>query len=306
MDPLSHILTLLRPQAVEWRLIEAPMEWTLRFAPIPNVVIFGQAVDGAFDVVRDDGQVLSIAPGDFMLMPSPPPWVMRRPGGGTVLDFKAYLADPRRFIAGGDPSTMARFIGGHFTFAAAGAELLGRLMLPIVHVRAAEVASGRLGTLLALLGDEALTDRPGGPQVVKRLLEVLLVEALRSPGLGWSESGGGLLAGLADARIGPALRLMHEDVARPWTVGALARAVGMSRSAFAQRFADRVGLPPKEYLASWRMTLAKQALVARETAMADIAELAGYQSVSAFSTAFRRLTGASPTGYIRSSAGQLR
>ena len=175
-------------------------------------------------------------------------------------------------------------------------------MLPIVHVRAAEVVDGRLGALLGLLGDEALADRPGGAQVMKRLLEVLLVEALRYPGAGWDQAGEGLLTGLADPPIGRVLRLMHDDVRRGWTVSDLAQAAGMSRSAFAARFTKMVGLPPMEYLSNWRMTLARQALLAEKTPMADIAELAGYRSVSAFSTAFRRVTGASPTGYVRTSA----
>ena len=93
---------------------------------------------------------------------------------------------------------------------------------------------------------------------------------------------------------------MHADTKRPWTLAALAREVGMSRSAFASRFAQLVGVPPIEYLANWRMTLAKSALASSEVPMADIAEMAGYQSVSAFSTAFKRETGLSPTLYVRS------
>jgi len=302
MDPFSHVLALLRPQAVDWRVIDAPEAWTLRFRPNPDVVVFGQAILGEFDVVREDGQTLHISAGDFMLMASPPPWEAHRPGGGPVIEFKALLADPSQFAVGGEPRSITRFIGGHFTFAATGAELLAKLMLPIVHVRAAEVVGGRLGTLLALLGDEALAERPGNTQVMERLLEVVLVEALRRPGAGWDQAASGLLTGLADPRIAQALRLMHDDVRRVWTVSDLARVAAMSRSAFAARFADVVGLPPMEYLSSWRMTLARQALLAEKTPMADIAELAGYRSVSAFSTAFRRLTGASPTGYVRSSA----
>jgi AraC-like DNA-binding protein len=244
---------------------------------------------------------MQISTGDFILMASPGHWAMRGPGGGPSIAFKALLADPTKFAAGGDAKTASRFIGGHFTFAASGAELLRKLMLSVVHVRAPEVATGRLGALLALLGDEALAERPGGAEVMARLLEILLVEALRHPGAGWDQDGSGLLSGLADPRIGQALRLMHDDVRRIWTVSELARAAGMSRSAFAARFAEVVGMPPMEYLTSWRMTLARQALLVRETPMADIAELAGYRSVSAFSTAFRRLTGASPTSYVRSS-----
>ena len=74
------------------------------------------------------------------------------------------------------------------------------------------------------------------------------------------------MAGLADAKLGKALRIMHEDAQRPWTVAALATAVGMSRSAFAARFTDIIGMPPIDYLANWRMTLAKAALASSKHA----------------------------------------
>jgi len=157
-----------------------------------------------------------------------------------------------------------------------------------------------LGALLAALGDEAVEDRPGRSLVLDHLLAVMLVEALRYRPAGIGEAGRGLLAGLADPKIGRALRMMHADTKQPWTLAALAREVGMSRSAFASRFAQIVGVPPIEYLANWRMTLAKGALAASQVAMTEIAEMAGYQSVSAFSTAFKRETGLSPTLYIRS------
>lgn len=300
MDPLSQVLALLRPEAVGWRVVEAHDAWTIRFLPDPDVVVFGQMIEGGCEVVRDDGKAFSVGQGDFILMASPPPWEMRLQGGGPPVDGKDLIADPTRLARSASPGAVTRYMAGYFTFAATGAELLGRLMLPIVHVRAGEVAAGRLGALLALLGDEALADRPGGAQVIQRLLELLLVEALRRRGAGWDQARGGLLAGLADPKIAQALGLMHEGVARAWTVGELARAVAMSRSVFAARFADVVGEAPMAYLADWRMTLAKQALIAGAASMADIAEGAGYQSVSAFSTAFRRRTGASPTAYVRS------
>ncbi len=132
-----------------------------------------------------------------------------------------------------------------------------------------------------------------------RLLEALLVEALRSTSDALAPGGRGLMAGLADARIGRALSAMHGEASKPWTVATLARQAGMSRSAFAAAFAKMVGLPPMDYLANWRMTLARDALVSSDLPMADIAELAGYQSVSAFSTAFKRVHGCSPTGHMQ-------
>ena len=136
--------------------------------------------------------------------------------------------------------------------------------------------------------------------MLDRLLELILIEALRYRPADIGEGRSSLLNGLADPKIGHALRVMHSDTKRPWTLVALAREVGMSRSAFASRFAQLVGVPPIEYLAKWRMTLAKSALASSEASMADIAEMAGYQSVSAFSTAFKRETGLSPTLYVQS------
>jgi AraC-like DNA-binding protein len=173
-------------------------------------------------------------------------------------------------------------------------------MLPVVHVHRNDIAAHRLGALLAALGDEALADRPGRSLMLDRLLELMLVEALRYHPAEIGEGGRGLLAGLADPKIGRALRVMHADTKQSWTLVALAREVGMSRSALASRFAQIVGVPPIAYLANWRMALAKSALAASEVPMTDIAEMAGYQSVSAFSTAFKRETGLSPTRYIRS------
>ena len=192
-------------------------------------------------------------------------------------------------------------MAGNFKFEAANRDLISTLMLPIVHVRGNEIAAARLGALLTALGEEAIADRPGRSLMLDRLLGLVLIEALRylPPDIG--NGGRGLLAGLADPKIGRSLRIMHSDTKRPWTLVALAREVGMSRSAFASRFMQLVGVPPIEYLANWRMTLAKSALASSsDVPMADIAEIAGYQSVSAFSTAFKRDTGCSPTLYVRS------
>jgi len=299
LDPLSQILALLKPQAVFWRVVEAHNAWTISFRPT-DVVVFGQVIEGACHVEREDGVSLDVEAGDFLLMAGPPNWTMSALGGGRAVDFEAAVEDPGLLLSPSSPAHVTRFIAGNFTFAAVNRDLISTLMLPVVHVRGHEFPAGRLGVLLASLGDEAMADRPGRSLVLDRLLEVMLVEALRYRPAEIGETGRGLLAGLADPKIGRALRIMHADTKRPWTLVALAREVGMSRSALASRFAQIVGVPPIEYLANWRMTLAKSALAASEVPMTDIAEMAGYQSVSAFSTAFKRETGLSPTLYVRS------
>ena len=132
-----------------------------------------------------------------------------------------------------------------------------------------------------------------------RLLEITLVEVLREKADGVNTMRPGLLEGLRHPQIRVALTLIHNDTKYPWTVSELARRSGMSRSAFAARFSQTVGAPPIDYLAGWRMSLAKAALASATQPLSDIAELAGYQSVSAFSTAFSRTIGCSPTAYSR-------
>ena len=300
MDPLSQIIGLLKPQAVFWRVVEAQDAWTIRFQPT-NIVVFGQIIEGVCRVEREDGIGFDLEAGDFLLMAAPPNWTMAALGGGaTAVDFGAVIESPHLLISPAHTNQVTRFMAGNFAFSAANRDLISTLMLPIVHVRGKEIAAARLGALLATFGEEATGDRPGRSLVLDRLLELVLIEALRYRPADIGDGRSSLQAGLADPKIGNALRLMHSDPKRSWTLAALAREVGMSRSAFASRFAETVGVPPIEYLANWRMTLAKSALATSEVPMIDIAEMAGYQSVSAFSTAFKRETGLSPTLYVRS------
>ena len=302
MDPLSQIIGLLKPQAVGWRVVEAHNAWTIQFRPT-HVVVFGQLIEGSCHVEREDGIHFELDAGDFMLMAAPPNWTMSALGGGNAVDFKAAIENPNLLLSPIHPTQVIKFIAGNFMFTPSNRDLISTLMLPIIHVKGHEIPAARLGALLASLGEEALEDRPGRSLVLDHLLAVMLVEALRYRPTDIGEAGRGLLAGLADPKIGQALRIMHSDTKRSWTLAALAQEVGMSRSAFASRFVQMVGLPPIEYLANWRMTLAKSALASSDLPMVDIAEMAGYQSVSAFSTAFKRETGYAPTVYVRSLNG---
>jgi transcriptional regulator GlxA family with amidase domain len=128
-------------------------------------------------------------------------------------------------------------------------------------------------------------------------VEVLLIEALRStPG---DDAPPGLLRGLSDARLAPALRQMHAHLARAWTVPQLAKTAALSRSAFFERFTKNVGLPPIEYLLAWRMAVAKGLLRRHEFGIDEVAERVGYASASTFSTAFSRHVGSPPGRYAR-------
>lgn len=276
--------------------------WAIKF-PAVEAVVFGQMIEGTCALERGEVR-LTLQPGDFMMMACPPEWFMRSSPEVEPLGLKALFADPR-VLQGCDPTTpVARFLAGHFLFAEPNADHIADLLSPIVHIRAADVTAHRLGRLLSLLDDEATSDRPGRSLALDRLLEVILIESLRHRASHVKDMRPGLLAGLADPRISCALRALHMEPSRTWTVAHLAREAGMSRAAFAARFARIVGVSPIGYLSAWRISLAKAALVSGKRPLIEVAEIAGYGSVSAFSTAFSRATGLSPTTYSQMTAGR--
>jgi len=158
----------------------------------------------------------------------------------------------------------------------------------------------RLSTLVELVREESRGRRPAREVILARLLEVLLIEALRSAA--GTAASPGLLRGLADERLAVAIRRIHESPTAAWTVAQLAREAAMSRSAFFERFGRAVGVAPMEYLLGWRMAVAKDLLRRREVTVAEVAERVGYGSASTFSVAFTRHVGLPPTHYAREQA----
>ncbi|WP_233887426.1 AraC family transcriptional regulator [Paraburkholderia flagellata] len=157
-----------------------------------------------------------------------------------------------------------------------------------------------LESSLKLAAAEAAETRAGGTIVLARLSELLFVEAIRSCIEALPEDQTGWLAGVRDRYVGRALSLLHGQAAHPWTVDALARKVGLSRSALAQRFTDFLGQPPMQYLARWRMQIAAHELLTGSKPLTAVAEQIGYESEAAFSRAFRREFGMPPAGWRKS------
>ena len=141
--------------------------------------------------------------------------------------------------------------------------------------------------------------QPGGFLVAQHLADLMLVQALRLHLTEGLKGGVGWLFALADKQMSVAITSMHDDPAHPWTLQELAKRAGMSRSTFAQKFKQTVGASPMEYLTRWRMLLAGDKLVNSSDPISVIALSLGYESESAFSTAFKRVMGCSPRQYSR-------
>jgi AraC-like DNA-binding protein len=257
---------------------------------------FCAVLKGSCRLAVDGQRALTLEAGDFVLLPATP--------GFTISGFEAVkpvpmdpkvtaarLGDVRHGTRDGPPDV--RLLGGWFVFDSPDAALLVSLLPAVVHVRGAE----RLSVLVRLVDEESSERRSGRDLVLTRLVEVLLIEALRStPG---EDAPPGLLRGLADAHLASAIRQMHGKLARSWTVAELAKTAALSRSAFFERFTRTVGLPPMEYLLAWRMAVAKDLLRRHDFGLAEVAERVGYGSASTFSTAFSRHVGQPPSRYAR-------
>jgi AraC-like DNA-binding protein len=196
-------------------------------------------------------------------------------------------------IRHGDPDRLAdvRMVIGYCRFASPDTSLVTSLLPKVVHIR----NELRLGTLVELIRGETRQQRPARDAIVARLLEVLLIEALRATSQ--ETISPGLVLGLADERVAIAIRRMHEDPTRPWTVAQLATEAALSRSTFFERFNRTVGVAPIEYLLAWRMTLAKDLLRRNRTTVAEVAKRVGYSSASTFSVAFTRHVGTPPSKF---------
>jgi AraC-like DNA-binding protein len=148
--------------------------------------------------------------------------------------------------------------------------------------------------LVPLLAEEVVKDEPGQEAVLDRLLDLLLIAALRAWFARPEAQAPGWYKATADPIVGPALKLLHEDPAHPWTVAELARHAAISRAALARRFNDLVGEPPMSFLTGWRIALAADLLLEPGATVGSVAPQVGYGSAFALSTAFKRLRGISP------------
>jgi AraC-like DNA-binding protein len=295
IDPLSDVIALLRPRTVFSKIISGAGRWGVRYSEFgqPSFCI---VLDGRCRLAVDGWEALTLEAGDFVLLPTTPGFTMSgfQPVTPTLIDPKTAPA-PTDEIRHGSPSGIAdvRLLGGYFLCDSPDAGLLASLLPTLVHVRGVE----RLSTLVRLVCEEANEQRSGRDLVLSRLVEVLLVQALRT--MQTNDARMGLLRGLSDARLAIAIRAMHGDPARAWTAAQLAKTAALSRSAFFDRFLRAMGMSPMEYLIAWRMAIAKDLLRTQKTALDEVARRVGYGSASTFSTAFNRHVGQSPGQYAR-------
>lgn len=298
MDPLSDVMLLLKPRSYSSGGFDAGGEWSVQYPRHAGIkcysVVFGQCwlcVEGVGDAVR-------LTAGDCFLLPSGRPFRLASDMALTPVDAHTIYSTARN---GGTASYNGGgkffLVGSHFTLSGDAGILLG-VLPPIVHLQK-ESDKTALRWCVERMMQELRECQPGGFLVAQQLAYTMLVQALRLHLAEGLRGGVGWLFALADKQMSAAITSMHDAPAHRWTLQELAEHAGMSRSTFAQKFKQRVGASPMEYLTRWRMLLAGDRLMNSSDPISVIAPSLGYESESAFGAAFKRVMGCSPRQYTR-------
>lgn len=280
-------------------LLDPP--WSLRIQDEAPLTVLSMIRGGAW-IVTDEGAPRQLVAGDVAIVRGPAPYtvaddpatepqIIIHPGQVTKTPQGEVLCETLSLGVrqwGTDPYGATLMVTGTYESAGAASRRLLRALPPVLVLRRGEFDS----RVLDLLVDEVIKDEPAQSAVLDRLLDLVLIAALRAwfsraDAPGWYHAYG-------DPLVGKALRLLQHNPAHGWTVAGLAEAVGMSRAALARRFTDLVGEPPMAFLTEWRLALAADLLQESDATIEAIARQVGYGSAFALSTAFKRHFGISP------------
>jgi len=321
MDALSDVLKSVRLAGACYLNAEFTAPWCIRgelsvpavrarLAGADHVAFFHFLTEGACKVrLAEGGEVMTAKAGDLIFFPQEGRHLMGTDLHLAPMEADAFAASPNipdaevlqlRYGGGG---AATRFVCGYLacersTFRPLFEALPRALCIPVGD----GPASALLGELLRAGVRESSAMRPGADSMLAKVAELLFVEAMRRYMESLPPGGKGWLAGVRDAQVGRALSLLHAEPTRAWTVDDLSRAVALSRSALAERFAALVGESPMHYLTRWRLALAAQMLREGRQPVGRVAERSGYESETAFNPAFKREFGIPPAAWRKSAA----
>lgn len=300
MDPLSDILSLLKPRSHVSAGFDAGNPWSVHYANLQEMIKCFAIVSGTCWLAVDgEKEAVALQAGDCFVLPTGRPFRLASDLSLPAVDSGAIFPPQReggvvRLNAGGN----CYMVGSGFVVEGAHSRILLKRLPPIMHIRK-EADQATLRWCVERMMQEAGEHQPGAYLLGQHLAHIMLIQALRQYLAEHPAGGTGWLFGIVDKHLGAALGAIHADPAQPWTLQTLAERASMSRSTFALRFRETVGMAPIEYLTQWRMLLAGERLTHGSDSLASIAAGLGYESESAFSTAFKRVMGCTPRRYGR-------
>lgn len=307
MDILSEILALLEVKGTLYFRTSFRCPWGIEVPPYKNVARFHLAHRGDcwFQAAGSQEEV-HLAQGDLVLFPHGTGHFLRGQRGARVERLDRVVEESGFtgrgvLVWGGNeiPESETQLVCGHFAFGEdAGHPLLDQLP-PYIHIRKGdEISNTWLDITLKMLGSVAGRAQPGGDLIAAKLAEIIFTQTIRSF-LDSDQASRLVFRGLRDPQISRLLAALHRDFKNPWSLEEMARAAGMSRTVFAERFKELMGLTPMQYLTNWRMQKARHLLVKTDAPVITVAEEAGYLSEVAFSRAFKNHFSKGPGAYRR-------
>ncbi len=299
MDPLSDVLSLLKPQSHVSAGFDAGGDWAVAFPGNIGIKCYAVVSGACYLVVEAVPEPVRLEGGDCFLLPSGRAFRLASGVDVKPVEASTVFPPPRAggivtYNGGGD----VFLVGSRFTLSGAHSGVLMGMMPPIVHIKK-ESDQAALRWSVEHMMQELREPRPGNYLVAQHLAHLMLIQALRMHMAEGPRGGVGWLFALADKQMGAAIGAIHADPSRKWTLAELASQAGMSRSSFALKFKQTVGAAPMDYLTRWRMLLAGDRLTHTNEPISRIALSLGYESESAFSTAFKRVMGCAPRQYGR-------
>lgn len=306
MDPLTDLLGGVHARSAAFCQVILEPPWSLRIADGAKLAL-ATTLRGHAWIVPDDGEPVPMSTADVAIVKGPDPYtisddpatapeIIVHPGNRLTTMDGVDITDDLRLAprtSGPTPDGSAIVASGTYQVSGDVSERLLKALPTIVHVP----GTGARSPIMELLAQEVDQDRPGQQILLDRLLDLALIATLRAWFARPEAHVPGWYRAHSDPLIGPALRLIHNDPAYPWTVATLATKAGSSRAAFARRFTALVGEPPLTYLTGWRIALAADLLRGSDDTIESIARHVGYANPFALSVAFKRVRGLSPSRY---------
>ncbi|MFF3442359.1 AraC family transcriptional regulator [Streptosporangium sp. NPDC002721] len=304
MDPLADLLDGVRARSAAFcQAILAP-PWSLRICDGAPLAL-ATTLRGHAWIMYGEAEPVLMRTGDVAIVKGPEPYtisddpatapeIVVHPGNRLTTMDGIDVTDELRL----GPRTSGRTLDGSAIVASGTYQVSGDVSERLLNALPEVVLvprSGDQSPIMELLAQEVDGEGPGQQVLLDRLLDLALLATLRAWFARPEARAPGWYQAQSDPLIGPALRLIHDDPARPWTVALLAEKAGASRAAFARRFTTLVGEPPMAYLTGWRMALAADLLRSSDTTIDSVARHVGYANAFALSVAFKRVRGVSPS-----------
>lgn len=304
-DPLGETLHSFRLEGVVYARSRLTAPWGVAMPPMPDCLMFHIVTSGECRLEFVDEEPSVLRPGEFALMPRGEGHTIKHAEGARTVnyfDLPIERITPRyemlTYGGGGEETTL---ICGAVRIDHPAARDLVELLPSLIHIKTWNTPNAEwMHSTLRLMAAETSSRQPGGETIVTRLADILVIQAIRTWLVEHPESHRGWLGALNDARIGPALLLIHREPTNDWSVASLAASVSMSRSAFSARFTELVGESAMQYVTRWRMHVAGVWLRDSDMTAAECGARLGYNSEAAFSRAFKRMMGKPPGAWKRS------